>query len=156
MYRTRDRSPGEGSSSDGGNIRRKCEVKQREEWLRRNNPDFQLLPKIYRGQFSFEEPGALYRHYQIRANTTPIRLEESSIYAGVAQQYEREAAKQAVRTMRHLQAVLDFKAQVCLAKSSADNYWGDHWPNVKKQNQQARKLLSELEALCIELGQVPI
>ena len=114
------------------------------------------MPQIYHGTLAFQQPGALYRHYQIKANTTPISLAESSAYFGIAQQLERAAAKEAVSAVRHLLAVLDFKAQVCMSMSTKDNYWGDHRPDVKRQNKETRRLLIELEKLCNDVGRVQI
>ena len=133
-----------------------CAVKEREEWVRANNPDFRSMPQVYHGTLTFQQPGALYRHYQIKANTTPISLAESSAYAGIAQQLERAAANEAVTALRHLHAILDFKAQVCMSKSTKDNHWGDHWPDVKRQNKEARRILLELEKLCNDVGRVQI
>ena len=158
MYRagSSKRSSDEESSTYGGVVTRHCTVKEREEWTRTNNPDFRPLPRIYHGTLDFQQPGALYRHYQIKANTTPISMDESSAYAGIAQQLERAAAKEAVIALRHLQAILAFKAQVCMSKSTKDNYWGDHWPDVKRQNKEARRILLELEKLCNDVGRVQI
>ncbi|KAL4586663.1 hypothetical protein LXL04_011305 [Taraxacum kok-saghyz] len=137
-------------------LTRHCVVKEREEWLQANNPDFRPMPQVYNDMFTFQQPGALYRHYQIKANTTPISLAESSAYAGIAQQLERTAATEAVAALRHLHAILDFKAQVCISKSTRDNHWGDHRPEVKRQNKDARRILLELEKLCNDVGRVQI
>ncbi|KAL4591913.1 hypothetical protein LXL04_004888 [Taraxacum kok-saghyz] len=113
MYRASSskRSSDEESSNYRGTVTRYCAVKEREDWIRANNPDFWPMPQIYHGTFAFQQPGALYRHYQIKANTTPISWAESSAYSGIAQQLERTAANEAVTALRHLHAILDFKAQ---------------------------------------------
>ncbi|KAD5508024.1 hypothetical protein E3N88_15727 [Mikania micrantha] len=48
-------------------------------------------------KFEFTEPGALYLHYQIKANKTPISIDESSIYSDVARQVERQTLEKALR-----------------------------------------------------------
>ncbi|KAL4572783.1 hypothetical protein LXL04_019568 [Taraxacum kok-saghyz] len=60
------------------------------------------MPQVYSGTYAFQQPGALYRHYQIKANTTPISWAESMAYAGIAQQLERTAANEVVASLRHL------------------------------------------------------
>ncbi|KAD6120000.1 hypothetical protein E3N88_11271 [Mikania micrantha] len=102
---------------------RRCQFKEREPWLRSNNPVFSILPRLFNRDFSFTEPCSLYRHYQIKANTTPIRMEEGSLYSEFAAQIEAQSAKRAVIAMRDIQAILDCKAQVCVSKSAHDNYW---------------------------------
>ncbi|KAL4556309.1 hypothetical protein LXL04_038956 [Taraxacum kok-saghyz] len=66
--------------------------------------DFRPMPQVYNGTYAFQQPGALYRHYQIKSNTSPISWAESSAYAGIAQQLERTTANEAVAALRHLQA----------------------------------------------------
>ncbi|KAD3641373.1 hypothetical protein E3N88_30597 [Mikania micrantha] len=107
-------------------------------------------------QVSFSEPGSLYRYYHIKANSSPISAAETGAYRDAAQRTENKAAEEAVRAMRNLQTVLDCKAQICLSKTIRDNYWGDHWLDIKRQNQEARRLLIKTEALCKELGRTTI
>nr|GFB30463.1 hypothetical protein [Tanacetum cinerariifolium] len=62
-----------------------------EDHLRRSHEDFQPLPRI----FTDEEPGALYRCYQLKANQTPIIMDKSDAWRLVAQDLELSAAKEA-------------------------------------------------------------
>ncbi|GJT43783.1 hypothetical protein Tco_0952498 [Tanacetum coccineum] len=49
-----------------------------EDHLRRSHEDFQPLPRIFtKTIFTLEEPGALYKCYQLKANQTPIRMDKS-------------------------------------------------------------------------------
>ncbi|KAD5508026.1 hypothetical protein E3N88_15729 [Mikania micrantha] len=111
MYRAEQGNTSKEFDYDRRDIGRRCPIKEREGWLRANNLDFKPVPRIFNGTFEFTKPGALYRHYQIKANKTPISIDDTSIYSDVARQVERQTARKAVKAMRSLQAVLDFKAQ---------------------------------------------
>ncbi|GJW64753.1 hypothetical protein Tco_0116637 [Tanacetum coccineum] len=97
-----------------------------EDHLRRSHEDFQPLPRIFtKTIFTIEEPGALYKYYQLKANQTPIRMDKSDAWRSVAQDLELSAAKEAVKAMRNLQATIQYKAQICFGKSTKDNHWSD-------------------------------
>ncbi|GJW02339.1 hypothetical protein Tco_1561195 [Tanacetum coccineum] len=102
--------------------------------------------------FTHEELGALYRHYQLKANQAPIRMDKSNAWRTVAQDIEISAAKEAVKAMRSLQAIIQCKAQICFGKSTKDNHWSDQREDVRIQNKEARRILIELEALAQRLG----
>ncbi|GJT38728.1 hypothetical protein Tco_0938593 [Tanacetum coccineum] len=64
--------------------------------LRRSHEDFQPLPRIFtKTIFTIEEPGAMYKSYQLKANQTPIRMDKSDAWRSVAQDLEISAAKEA-------------------------------------------------------------
>ncbi|KAL4563738.1 hypothetical protein LXL04_027783 [Taraxacum kok-saghyz] len=66
--------------------------------------------------------------------------------------------QQQMKPLHHYDTSMPFwtsKAQVCISKSSKDNHWGDHWPEVKRQNREARRLLLDLEKLCNDVGRFP-
>ncbi|GJY21395.1 retrotransposon protein, putative, ty3-gypsy subclass [Tanacetum coccineum] len=72
-------------------------TKEYEDYLRRSHEDFQPLPRIFtKTIFTPEEPGALYKHYQLKANQTPIKMDKSDAWRSVAQDLELTAAKEAV------------------------------------------------------------
>ncbi|GJV64770.1 Orf y [Tanacetum coccineum] len=84
-----------------------CLSKEYEEHLRRSHEDFQPLPRIFtRNIFTHEEPRVLYRHYQLTANQTPIRMDKSDAWRTTTQDIELSAAKEAVKAMRNLQALI--------------------------------------------------
>ncbi|GKD73763.1 hypothetical protein Tco_1332045, partial [Tanacetum coccineum] len=67
-----------------------------EDHLRRSHEDFQPLPRIFtKTILTIEEPGALYKYYQLKANQTPIRMDKSDVWRSVAQDIELTAAKEA-------------------------------------------------------------
>ncbi|GJY48357.1 hypothetical protein Tco_0438313, partial [Tanacetum coccineum] len=69
-----------------------------EDHLRRSHEDFQPLPRIFtKTIFTLEEPGAMYKYYQLKANQTPIRMDKSDAWRSVAQDLELSAAKEAVK-----------------------------------------------------------
>ncbi|KAD5318278.1 hypothetical protein E3N88_18224 [Mikania micrantha] len=146
MYRAEQGDTSKEFDYNRRDIGRRCPIKEREGWLRANNPDFTPVPRIFDGAFEFTEPRALYRHYQIKANKTPISIDESSIYSDIARQVERQTTRKVVKAMRSLQAVLDFKAQVCSSKSSKDNHWGNHWPEIHNTPPTKPPLMSTSEA----------
>nr|GFC58776.1 hypothetical protein [Tanacetum cinerariifolium] len=116
------RNEGISSSSallSGGSSRvPQCLSKEYEDHLRRSHEDFQPLPRIFtKTIFTHEEPGALYRHYQLKAYQTPIRMDKSDAWRSVAQDLELLAAKEAVKAMRNLQAIIQCKAQICFGQS---------------------------------------
>nr|GEW40722.1 hypothetical protein [Tanacetum cinerariifolium] len=78
-----------------------CLSEEYEDHLRRSHEDFQPLLRIFtKTIFTHEEPGALYRHYQLKANQTPIRMDKSNAWRLVAQDLELSAAKEAVKAMK--------------------------------------------------------
>ncbi|GJY21393.1 hypothetical protein Tco_0393959 [Tanacetum coccineum] len=124
-----------------------------EDYLRRSHEDFQPLPRIFtKTIFTPEEPGALYKRYQLKANQTPIRMDKSDAWRSVAQDIELSAAKEAVKAMRNLQAIIQCKAQICFGQSTKDNHWSDQREDVRVQNKEARRILIELEAMAQRLG----
>ncbi|GJU52434.1 gamma-tubulin complex component 2 [Tanacetum coccineum] len=64
-----------------------------------------------------------YTDYQLKANQTPIRMDKSNARRSVAQDIELSAAKEAVKVMRSLQAIIQCKAQICFGMSTKDNHW---------------------------------
>nr|GEY24870.1 RNA-directed DNA polymerase [Tanacetum cinerariifolium] len=130
-----------------------CLSKEYEDHLRRSHEDFQPLSRIFtKAIFTHEEPGALYRHYQLKANQTPIRMNKSNAWGTVAQDIEVLTAKEAVKAMRSLQAIIQCKAQICFGKSTKDNHWSDQREDIRVQNKEARRIIIELEALAQRLG----
>ncbi|GJU47789.1 hypothetical protein Tco_1217344 [Tanacetum coccineum] len=72
------RNEGTSSSSSllsgGSSTVPQCLSKEYEDYLRRSHEDFQPLPRIFtKNIFTPEEPGALYKRYQLKANQTPIK-----------------------------------------------------------------------------------
>ncbi|GKG42208.1 hypothetical protein Tco_0476506, partial [Tanacetum coccineum] len=60
-----------------------------EDHLRRSYENFQPLPRIFtKTIFTLEEPGALYKCHQLKANQTPIRMDKSDAWRSVAQDLE--------------------------------------------------------------------
>ncbi|GKF85534.1 hypothetical protein Tco_0253361, partial [Tanacetum coccineum] len=87
---------------------------------------FQPLLRIFtKTIFTPEEPGALYKRYQLRANQTPIRMDKSDAWRSVAQNLELSAAKEAVKAMQNLQAIIQCKAHICFGKSTKDITTGE-------------------------------
>nr|GFC36850.1 hypothetical protein [Tanacetum cinerariifolium] len=74
-------------------------------------------------------------------------MDKSNAWRSVAQDLELSAAKEAVKAMRNLQAILQCKAQICFGRSTKDNHWSDQKEDVRVQNKEARRILIELEAL---------
>ncbi|GKA42590.1 hypothetical protein Tco_0735250 [Tanacetum coccineum] len=84
-----------------------CLSEEYEDRLRRSHEDFQPLLRIFtKAIFTHEEPGALYRHYQLKANQASFRMDKSNAWRSVAQDTKVSAAKEAVKTMRSLQAII--------------------------------------------------
>nr|GEW43806.1 TPA: orf y [Tanacetum cinerariifolium] len=130
-----------------------CLSEEYEDHLRRSHKDFQPLSRIFtKAIFTHEEPGALYRHFQLKANQTSIRMDEFNAWRTVAQDIEVSAVKEAVKAMRRLQAIIQCKAQICFGKSTKDSHWSDQREDVRVQNKEARRILIELEALAQRLG----
>nr|GEZ64667.1 hypothetical protein [Tanacetum cinerariifolium] len=141
------------SLSGGCSTIPQCLSEEYEDHLGRSHEDFQPLPIIFtKTIFTHEELGALYRHYQLKANQTLIRMDKSNAWRSVAQDIEVSTAKEAVKAMRSLQAVIQCKAQICFEMSTKDNHWSDQREDVKVQNKEARRILIELEALVQRLG----
>ncbi|GKA55042.1 hypothetical protein Tco_0753991 [Tanacetum coccineum] len=110
--------------SGGSSTVPQCLSEEYEDYLRRSHEDFQPLPRIFtKTIFTPEEPGALYKRYQLKANQTPIRMDKSDAWRSVAQDLELSAAKEAVKAMRNLQAIIQCKAQICFGQSTKDNHW---------------------------------
>nr|GFC46707.1 hypothetical protein [Tanacetum cinerariifolium] len=77
-----------------------CLSKEYKDHLRRSHEDFQPLPRIFiKIIFAHEEPGALYIYYQLKANQTPIRMDNSNAWISVTQVIEVSTAKEAVKAM---------------------------------------------------------
>ncbi|GJT19819.1 Orf y [Tanacetum coccineum] len=86
--------------SGGSSTVPQCLSEEYEDYLRRSHEDFQPLPRIFtKTIFTPEEPGALYKRYQLKANQTPIRMDKSDAWRSVAQDLELSAAKEAVKAM---------------------------------------------------------
>ncbi|GKF13962.1 hypothetical protein Tco_0055424, partial [Tanacetum coccineum] len=81
--------------------------------------------------FTNEEPGALYRHYQLKANQNPIRMDKSDAWRSVVQDIKLSTAKEAVKAMQSLQAIIQCKTQICFCMLTKDN----HWPDKKKMSE---------------------
>ncbi|GJX41049.1 Orf y [Tanacetum coccineum] len=89
--------------SGGSSTVPQCLSEEYEDHLRRSHEDFQPLPRIFtKAIFTHEEPGALYRHYQLKANQTLNRMDKSNAWRSVAQDIKLSAAKEAVKAMRSL------------------------------------------------------
>ncbi|GJX23537.1 retrotransposon protein, putative, ty3-gypsy subclass [Tanacetum coccineum] len=75
--------------SGGSSTVPQCLSEEYEDYLRRSHEDFQPLPRIFtKTIFTPEEPGALYKRYQLKANQTPIRMDKSDAWRSVAQDLE--------------------------------------------------------------------
>nr|GEU49109.1 TPA: orf y [Tanacetum cinerariifolium] len=130
-----------------------CLSKEYEDHLRISHEDFQPLPRIFtKTIFTHEEPRSLYRHYQLKANQTPIRMDKSNAWRSVAQDIKVSTAKEAVKAMRSLQAIIQCKAQICFGMLTKDNHWSDQREDVRVQNKETRRILIEMEALAQRLG----
>ncbi|GJW41197.1 hypothetical protein Tco_0067042 [Tanacetum coccineum] len=139
--------------SGGSSTVPQCLSEEYEDHLRRSHEDFQPLPRIFtKTIFTHEEPGALYRHYQLKANQTSIRMDKSNAWRSVAQDIEISTSKEAVKAMRSLQAIIQCKDQICFGMSTKDNHWSNQREDVRIQNKEARRILIELEALAQRLG----
>ncbi|GJV96659.1 hypothetical protein Tco_1548236 [Tanacetum coccineum] len=125
MHRRNEAISSNGSLLSGGSsIVPQCLSKEYEDHLRRNHEDFQPLPRIFtKTIFTHEEPRALYKHYQLKANQNPIRMNKSYAWRSVAQDIELSAAKEAVKAMQSLQAIIQCKTQICFGMSTKDNHW---------------------------------
>ncbi|GJU52433.1 Orf y [Tanacetum coccineum] len=93
--------------SGGSSTVPQCLSEEYEDHLRRSHEDFQPLPRI----FTNEEPGALYRYYQLKANQNPIRMDKSDAWRSVAQDIELSAAKEATITGLTKEKILEFKTK---------------------------------------------
>ncbi|GKE83839.1 hypothetical protein Tco_1557581 [Tanacetum coccineum] len=112
--------------SGGSSTVPQCLSEEYEDFLRRSHEDFQPLPRIFtKTIFIPEEPGALYKRYQLKANQTPIRMDKSDAWRSAAQDLELSAAKEVVKAMRNLQAIIQCKAQICFGQSTKDNHSSD-------------------------------
>ncbi|GJZ64678.1 hypothetical protein Tco_0621099 [Tanacetum coccineum] len=80
--------------------------------------------------YSMEE-GDYDKVTQLRANQTLIRMDKSDAWRSVAQDLELLAAKEAVKAMRNLQAIIQCKAQICFGQSTKDNHWSDQREDVR-------------------------
>ncbi|GJY36793.1 putative polyprotein [Tanacetum coccineum] len=71
--------------SRGSSTVPQCLSEEYEDHMRRSHEDFQPLLRIFiKTIFTHEEPGALYRHYQLTANQNPIRMDKSDAWRSVA------------------------------------------------------------------------
>nr|GEU50083.1 hypothetical protein [Tanacetum cinerariifolium] len=130
-----------------------CISEEYKDHLRRSNEDFQPLSRIFTNAiFTHEEPESLYKHYQLKANQTLIRIDKSNAWRIVSQDIELSAEKEAINAMERLQAIIQCKAQFCFGKSTKDNHWSNQREDVRVQNKEARRILIELEALAQRLG----
>ncbi|GJR21845.1 Orf y [Tanacetum coccineum] len=113
MHRRNEVISSSGSLLSGGSSTiPQCLSKEYEDHLQRSHEDFQLLSRIFtKVIFTHEEPGALYRHYQLKANQTPVRMDKSNAWRSVTQDIELSAAKEAVKAIRSLQAIIQCKAK---------------------------------------------
>ncbi|GKD16428.1 hypothetical protein Tco_1205586 [Tanacetum coccineum] len=66
---------------------------------------FQKNMKITCEKVTHKEPRALYMHYQLKANQTPIRMDKSNAWRSVAQDIEISTAKEAAATTSKLKEV---------------------------------------------------
>nr|GEU29026.1 ORFIII-like polyprotein [Tanacetum cinerariifolium] len=86
-----------------------CLLEEYEDHMRRSHEDFQPLPRIFtKAIFTHEEPGSLYKHYQLNANQTSIEMDKSNAWRTVTQYIEVSVAKEAVKAMRSLQAIIQY------------------------------------------------
>ncbi|GKC66952.1 DNA topoisomerase 2, partial [Tanacetum coccineum] len=77
-----------------------------------SHEDIQPLPRTFtKAIFIHEEPGALYRHYQLKANQAPIRMDKSKAWRAVAQDIEVSAAKEATTTGLTKEKTSEFKTK---------------------------------------------
>ncbi|GKA19476.1 hypothetical protein Tco_0699391 [Tanacetum coccineum] len=77
-----------------------CLSEEYEEHVQRSHEDFQPLPRIFtKTIFTHEEPRVLYKHYQLKANQTPIRMDKSDAWRTITQDIELSTAKEAVKAM---------------------------------------------------------
>ncbi|GKB75324.1 hypothetical protein Tco_0942219, partial [Tanacetum coccineum] len=80
--------------SGGSSTVPQCLSEEYEDYLRRSHENFRPLPRIFTKTISTpEEPGAIYKRYQLKANQTPIRMDKSDAWRSVAQDLELSAAK---------------------------------------------------------------
>ena len=150
-----------GSRSNPGGFReRRLAEYATEEWRRQqeqNFNDLRLMPRIYSGFLQpLQTPGITYRRIQEEANTFPISLHESNTLRNQALQLEIGATRITVQEVRNLQAILHYKAQLCIGLSTRDNYWRDIRNEVRYQAHKSRKILIELEELAQELGRFKV
>nr|GEU33950.1 putative polyprotein [Tanacetum cinerariifolium] len=109
--------------SGGSSTVPQCLSEEYEDNLRRSHEYLKPLPRIFtKTIFTNEEPGALYRRYQLKANQSPIRMDKSDAWRSVAQDLELSAAKETVKAMRNLQAIIQCKTQIFFRKSTKDNH----------------------------------
>nr|GEY62090.1 TPA: orf y [Tanacetum cinerariifolium] len=101
MHRRNEGISSSSSSLSGGSSTvPQCLSKEYKDHLRRSHEDFQPLLRIFtKTIFTHEEPRALYKCYQLKANQTPIRMDKSDAWRSVAQDLELSAAKKAVKAM---------------------------------------------------------
>ncbi|GJV02804.1 Orf y [Tanacetum coccineum] len=102
-----------------------------EDHLRRSHEDFQPLPRIFtKTIFTIEEPGALYKYYQLKANQTPIRMDKSDAWRSVAQDIELTAAKEAITTGPIKEKMLEFKIKKPEESSLNWKPWHKDWDAI--------------------------
>nr|AMN88377.1 hypothetical protein [Grapevine Roditis leaf discoloration-associated virus] len=61
---------------------------------------------------------------------------------------EAESAKKAIKDLEEYQQIHTIKAQECQSWSSPGrdgNYWSDHFPTVKKSDENLKRILHELK-----------
>ncbi|GKC19027.1 Orf y [Tanacetum coccineum] len=114
--------------SGGSSTVPQCLSEEYEDYLRRSHEDFQPLPRIFtKTIFTPEEPGALYKRYQLKANQTPIRMDKSDAWRSVAQDLELSAAKEAITTGQINEKMFEFKIKKPEESSSNWKPWHKDW-----------------------------
>ncbi|GJX49226.1 Orf y [Tanacetum coccineum] len=98
-----------------------------------------------------EEVMKISNHFLESSQKLSSHLKNQEHYTKVAQDLELSAAKEVIKAMRNLQAIIQCKAQICFGKSTKDNHWSDQREDVRVQNKEARRILIDLEALAQRL-----
>ncbi|GKD21145.1 hypothetical protein Tco_1222848, partial [Tanacetum coccineum] len=108
--------------SGGSSTVPQCLSEEYEDYLRRSHEDFQPLPRIFtKTIFTPEEPGALYKRYQLKANQTQIRMNKSDAWRSVAQNLELSTAKE---------KMFEFKIKKPEESSSNWKPWHKDWDAI--------------------------
>ncbi|GKC35448.1 hypothetical protein Tco_1047832 [Tanacetum coccineum] len=116
--------------SGGSSTVPQCLSKEYEDYLRRSHEDFQPLPRIFtKTIFTPEEPGVLYKRYQLKANQTPIRMDKSDAWGLVAQDLKLSAAKEAVK-------MFEFKTKKPKESSSNWKPWHKDWDAITSNHSE--------------------
>nr|GEY60658.1 reverse transcriptase [Tanacetum cinerariifolium]GEY60668.1 reverse transcriptase [Tanacetum cinerariifolium] len=84
-----------------------CLSEEYKDHMRRSHEDFQPLPRIFtKAIFIHEEPGSLYKYYQLKANQTLIRMDKSNAWRTITQYIKVSTTKEAVKAMRSLYEII--------------------------------------------------